>query len=73
MKYQGKSFTVPMPSEAGEAWDKTFRSYRDTTGGVLEACPGCGRMAVLGSPHIDQRDEDAKRPVKKVCFGKVVA
>lgn len=67
MKYERKSFSVPMPGDAVRYWP--FESCLDATA-MHTVCGECGALRAPGVPHTDARDEG--RPKRRVCFGKVV-
>lgn len=71
--YLKPSFTLPAGPSNDAPWP--FEPRR----ALPDPCLECGREGVRDATkntvagHIDQRDEDAKRPRKRVCFGKVIA
>ncbi len=74
MNYTKPKFSVPMP---GPDVKWPFDNKTDGTTCWYEECPECGAQAVTSSKgraaHIDGRDVAAKRPRKRVCFGRIIA
>lgn len=64
--YLKPTFTVPGPAD-----DLEKNPIDDVETGYV--CPECGGPLTYGPAHMDKRDVDAKRPRKRVCFGKVIA
>ena len=69
--YLKPKFTLPAGPTKDVPWpfdDPDAQPAQDYT-----QCGECGAVRMPGRAHIDQRDADAKRPRKRVCFGKVIA